>query len=448
MKIAVIVIFAALVALSVVAWVIEPLDNSRNTSIVWVTDDNPARRGQIDLFNRLHRDTELRLDPANTGVEKIVVQCLAGVGPDLFDCTDPSALATFVRSGIAWDVTNDLQRAGVAPLRDQWSVVHPLVRYRGRVYGCGTNASANGIWFNKDAFDRAGLPYPEGEWTWEEFLPIAKRLTVRDARGRIRQFGFSIDWSAMWQQFIWQWGGRVYSEDGTRCVLGSPQAVEAVQFMQDLVYKYRIAPTPAEESGTSQGGWGAGYINQFGAGRAAMAVGGRWWLCSLRNFGDLRLGAVECPRGRHRVFYGYSRATLINRDSPRREQALKFLVYMSGMPYNNLINEQADGLAPVISSCCTPEFLHNPKYPSEDFNSVWRGIMGHSRPAEISPFIDYQVANRIFAKQLDLIKANQKTASQGMRAAEKAINEQIRKNIHRDPILRAQYEALTRRQSK
>ena len=46
------------------------------------------------------------------------------------------------------------------------------------------------------------------------------------------------------QQFILQWGGRIYSEDGTRCVVDSPEAVAGVQYLHDLIYRHHVMPGP------------------------------------------------------------------------------------------------------------------------------------------------------------------------------------------------------------
>lgn len=437
-------VFLGLILLSVVAWKIQPEPGAEGKiPLVWVSDDNPARREQIRLFNRLHPQYELRLDPTNTGMEKVIVQSLAGVGPDLFDCYDGFQLSAYVKSGIAWDVTEPLKQAGIDVYKDVWPAVHPNIIHEGRVYGFPTNAAVNAVWFNKDIFDRYHLPYPQGPWTWEEFIPLAQRLTVRDEKGRIEHFGFFCDWWN-WQQFVLQWGGRLYTEDGTRCIVDSPEAIAGVQFLQDLIYKYHVMPSPVEEAAmATQGGWGTGTITFFGAGKGAMALGGRWWLCSLRSYQGLRLGAVECPHGPYRVFRGYGRATLINSKSPRRQHALEFLKYEAAKPYNDLINQQADALAPVIRFCFTPEYLHDPAFPQEDFNAVWRDVMKFGVPDQISPFINGQRASRILNRQLDLVKNNQKTARAALETAAREINAEIQKTLERDPPLRLRYERLT-----
>ncbi len=442
MKRTILYVFIGLLLLSVVAWVIQPKPSTDGKiPLVWCTDDNPVRREQYSLFNKQNKELSLSLDPKTT-IDKIIVQAIAGVGPDLFDCHTIAEFPMCVKSGIAWDVTDEFKKAGIDVMKDQWPVMRPYFLYKGRVYGCATNTSSNAIWFNKDIFDKYHEPYPKGDWTWDQFIPVAQRLTIRDKRGRATQFGFIFDIPLVWQQFIWQWGGRVFNDDGTKCIMDSPEAIAGIQFIHDLIYKYRVSPNPVEEQAASQGGWGSGSITLFGANRSAMANGGRWWLCSLRGYEGLRLGAVQSPYSKHKIFYGYGKSTLVNKNSPHRKEALKYLIYLNSQGYNELINSTADGLAPVKKFSYTDKYLHDPKYPNEDYNAVWRDIMNFAKPDETSPFVQLNIVQRIVTKQLDLVKTNQKSSADAMRTAAKQINEEIQKSLAEDPALKARYDKL------
>ncbi len=445
MKAFFVITFCVLLLLSVVAWQIRPAPPEGKIPLVWVSDDNPARREQISLFNDLHPNYDLRLDPrANqAGMEKVMLQCLAGVGPDLFDSFSPSELDAFVRSGVAWDITEELAKRGIDLGEEVWPAILPTGIREGRVYGFPANVAVDAIWVNKDLFDAAGEPYPEGPWTWEEFIDVAQRLNLRDQRGRIKQFGFLCDWW-QWPQFIMLFGGQLYAENGTRSAVDSAEAVEAIQFMHDLMYVHHVMPTPVDEAAmATAGGWGSGTITYFGAGKGAMALGGRWWLCTLRDYEGLNLGVVEIPRMSDTAYRAYGRATLVNRYSPRREQALDFLMYEAGKEYNDLINRQADAVAAVIRYNYSPEFLYNPDHPEEDYNEVWRDVVQYGAPDAWSPFVNGQAANRILTKQLDLVKNDQKSAAHALRDAAREIHKEMGKTLERDPSLRIKYYRLT-----
>ncbi|MBI4560244.1 MAG: extracellular solute-binding protein [Candidatus Hydrogenedentes bacterium] len=443
-------LFLVMSALSVAAWWWQPVAENDRIELVWCSDDNPMRREQIALFNQLYPQYRLKLDPQNSTMEKVIVQCLAGVGPDVFDCYSGFQLTAFVRSGIALDSTEALLQRGVDPSA-VWPCLRPLVTLDGREYGHPDNAHAPAMWFNKAIFDEAGEPYPPNDWTWTEFIEIAQRLTKRDSRGRPVRFGFIGYWD--WQSALAQWGANIYTSEGTRSVLDEPKACQAVQFMQDLIYKHKVMPTPTEEAAMSgSGGWGAGaqgggIIDLFGAGRGAMAIGGRWWLCLLRNetYSKLRLGAVELPRGPSRRVFGGGRSTLVNAKSHNIEGALCFLEYLHSQPWNDLINEQADALAPVKKYNYTEGFLYNPEHPEEDYNAVWRSALENAEPMQVSAYVNGQTVDRILVEQLDMVKANVKPATRAMRDAARKINEAIVEQLRLDPELREQYYAAVKR---
>ncbi|HEY3330816.1 MAG TPA: extracellular solute-binding protein [Capsulimonadaceae bacterium] len=440
------VIFVVLVLLSGVAKMLQPhVGATGKIDLVWTSDDNPARRDQIKLFNDLNPKYDCVLDPGNSQLQKVVVQSLAGVGPDLIDCYSPAQLASYVNSGIAWDVTDAMKARGIEVQKEVWSIGTASSMKDGRVYGFPTNVSVNALWLNKDIFAKEGIPLPKGPWTWDEFIPLAKKLTKRDAQGTITQYGMLLDWY-QWTQFVHQWGGHIYNADGTRCTLDSPEAAAGVQFLHDLVYKEHVLPSPSEQDAmATTGGWGSGTITLFQGGHSAMALGGRWWLCTIRKQQDLHLAAVECPHPAKglRIFDGSGRSTLINAKSKKREQAIVFLEYLRSKQYTDMINHQADGLGPTQKYCMGDDYLHDPAYPHEDFNDVWRSVMPYGVPNEISPYVTSQVADVIIQKQIDLIKADQKPVAKAMADAAAQVNAEIKKAITVDPVLRARYLKAT-----
>lgn len=441
-------VLGCLILLSLVAWRLEPSGTENGkTLLTWASDDNPFRRAQIAPFEKLNPKFHVVLDPNNATVEKVIVQSLAGVGPDIFDCYSPSQLTAYVRSGVAWDVTDQLHQMGLNVRQLTWPAVWPDCIYDGRVYGFPTNAAVDGIWYNKKFFDEAGIAYPKGSWTWNQLIPLAQKLTVRDSRGKITRYGILLDWVSTWPQFVLQWGGHLYTKDGTKCTIDSPQAIAGVQFMKDLIYKYHVAPGPIAEAAMSAGGgWGSGggggtaVITLFEGGRSAMGLGGRYWLCAMRSLPNLHVGATECPYHDVRIFRGYGKATLINKNSPHRKEALNWFKYEASEEYNDLINDQADGVGPVEKYVETPRFLHNPKYPDEDYHQVWRDMQKVAIGDAGSPYINGAVADRIVKDQLDLIKENIKSVPDAMREAARKINEQIQQTIKDSPELRERYQ--------
>jgi multiple sugar transport system substrate-binding protein len=64
--------------------------------------------------------------------------------------------------------------------RSQWD---------GGTWSLPTRVMYDVIYFDKDAFDEAGVSYPEPGWTWDDFLAAANAVTVREG-GDVTQWGF------------------------------------------------------------------------------------------------------------------------------------------------------------------------------------------------------------------------------------------------------------------
>jgi len=134
----------------------------------------------------------------------------------------------------------------------------------GRQYGFVTNPGPWVIFYNKSIFDKCGVPYPKGDWTWEEFVEVAKKVTMKGTDGRRNETYGVMGYDLM--EAIWQNGGSLFSKDGTRCTLDTPEAIEAAQWLMDLQFVHKCAPSPSEEeSMAAAGGWGQGIITLFSA---------------------------------------------------------------------------------------------------------------------------------------------------------------------------------------
>ena len=416
----------------------QPRPRSGVIELVRVSDSNPLRLEQCELFNREHPGFHVTLDPG-TGVDKIIVQSLGGVGPDVFDAFDPFELSAYAQGGIALDITDDLAKRGIDLSQITYPGVLPTAIYEGRVYGIPTNFAADALWIHREILQEAGISEHRGPWTWDEFIPLAQRLTLREADGRPVRYGFAFEWW-QWRDFFTGFGAGVYTADGTRCTLGDGPSVAAVSLMHDLVYKYRVSSTPVEDASMSTaGGFGSGGASIFGSRHAAIALGGRWWLAQLRTYKGLNLGVMEAPHGTVRKFFGYGRVTLINKASRNREADLDFLLYQLGAEYNALVNSQADGISAFRRYNQGDAFLHDPAHPEETDNATWRSIAENSVGADVSPYLSGQVASQIIKDQLDLVQSDSKSAAAAMRDAGVQINAAILRNLRENPKLAAQY---------
>lgn len=131
----------------------------------------------------------------------------------------------------------------------------------GNIIGLGPGPETFVLYYNEDIFKDAGLTPPPAKaseaWTWDQFVEVAKKLTI-DSKGRsaadpgfdpknIKQYGVSIGtWWGNYSNFIYSNGGDFVSADGKKFALNEPAAVEALQKMADLINVHHVAPSPVQ----------------------------------------------------------------------------------------------------------------------------------------------------------------------------------------------------------
>lgn len=146
--------------------------------------------------------------------------------------------------------------------------------------------------YNKDAFRKAGLDPEHPPRTWDELVEMGKKLTVKDADGKVTQYAIGIPGSSGAAQWLFgalaaQNGGRLMSDDGKTTSFNDPKVVEALQFWVDLSSKYGIHPDGIQQWSTTP--------QDFLEGRIAMAWTTTGNLTNLMKNAKFDIGTAPFP---------------------------------------------------------------------------------------------------------------------------------------------------------
>ena len=175
------------------------------------------------------------------------------------------------------------------------------------------------LFYNKDLFDKAGIPYPDSTWSYDDLVRVAKKLTVdKDRDGIIDQYGLIFDphYTGL-ETIIHSLGGRTLTKDYSRAALQDPSTIRALQFVQDIFVKEKIAP-PASS-----------FINPaepFLLQRGAMTLIGSSWAINLKD-ASFRWDMAVPPMGPNdvRLSRRYSYAFLIPKNTEHSDEAWQLL---------------------------------------------------------------------------------------------------------------------------
>jgi multiple sugar transport system substrate-binding protein len=191
--------------------------------------------------------------------------------PDFFWLTQ-ELISKYAKMGAITDITDKLESSSNLTKEQYYPGVLKSAMYEGRCYGLPWIANPLIVFYNQDLFDEAGIPYPspDGEWTWDEFIDIAKRLTTTkaDAFGNeYKQYGYVVDGWPNIETFIWAGGGDIIAENGVDILLDSQESINGLAILSKIL-KADISPSYSEVSSLgSNNVW-------FEKQRAAMFMGG------------------------------------------------------------------------------------------------------------------------------------------------------------------------------
>lgn len=245
-------------------------------------------------------------------------------------------------------------------------------------------AAANEIlllYYNKDMFDKASVPYPpnalDKAWTWDEFVETAKKLT-NDKNGKhpgedgfdsqsIVQYGASVE-NLTWQLEAWALtnGGGFYNDDGTEVRIGEDASIEAIQKVADLYLKDHVAPL-------SVGQTDDGIQRTIIAGTVAMATNGQWNIGTSLNTAKeagLNYGVAVLPYMKEKVTLNTGGANVVFSQTKHPQEAMEWLKWY-GQEENNWGLISSGIWMPVLDKwykdeTLTRKWVENPNFPPYD----------------------------------------------------------------------------------
>lgn len=234
----------------------------------------------IEPWQKAHPNIKIRFEhtPYSGYDSKILTRIAGGAAPDVI-ATEANYFVTFAKKNVFESLTQFIEADNEFQKSDFFPEILNRFTVNGNIYAIPRDVAPFAcVFYNKDLFDEAGVPYPSDDWNWNDLLEKAKVLTKKDESGRIVQYGF-YGWA--WQNFIYGNGGALVDDinNPTITKINDPLSVEGLQFYSDLINLHHVMPTPVALANL-----GMGVDTMFSNGRLAMFLSGIWETPSLRNY--------------------------------------------------------------------------------------------------------------------------------------------------------------------
>jgi len=294
-------------------------------------DEGKVTQETADKFNASQDGIEVEIlaIPWEEYITKLNTMATAGQLPDTGIMQEGSVIQ-WSSEGMLNDVSAMYDGSDSKPLDSL------AYKYQGKTVAYAAANEILLLYYNKDMFDKAKLPYPPSSldkaWTWDEFVETAKKLTI-DKKGKhpgedgfnaqsIVQYGASVE-NLTWQLETWALsnGGGFYSNDGTEVKIGEDASTEAIQKVADLYLKDHVAPL-------SVGQTDDGISRTLITGTVAMATNGAWNVGTSLNTardGGLNYGVAVLPYMKDKVTLNTGGANVVFSQTKHPKEAMEWL---------------------------------------------------------------------------------------------------------------------------
>ncbi|MEU5898069.1 MULTISPECIES: ABC transporter substrate-binding protein [Streptomyces] len=191
----------------------------------WATPGEvKAVNDSIDRFEKLHPNITVKAT-GNVSDETINQALRAGgdKAPDVVSSFTTNNVGQYCDSGMWVDLDPFMKKTGLDKHKTFPKTLLDYTSYRGNQCALPLLADAFGMYYNKDAFDEAGIERPPR--TMSEFEKAAKKLTVRSGKGSYKRVGFMPNFRFYQNspdRLFAQWGPEYFDADGDSRLADEP----------------------------------------------------------------------------------------------------------------------------------------------------------------------------------------------------------------------------------
>jgi ABC-type glycerol-3-phosphate transport system substrate-binding protein len=203
------------------------------------------------------------------------------------------------------------------------------VQVDGELWALPLETDASLLYYNRDLFDGAGVPYPSEEWTPQEWIARAVELTDAGAAEPVYGFYPRDGAYASAPASIVRLGGRLFDADG-HPTFDHPSVIAALSAYADLVLQ--ASPPAARERGDARwpayGTWWGAHPGTSGSGSIATWVDLRENHLTAPPL-DFPVGVVPIPGGNVSTDVSTLHALFISAKTPHPDACWAWIAFLS-----------------------------------------------------------------------------------------------------------------------
>ncbi|MGO4496295.1 sugar ABC transporter substrate-binding protein [Paenibacillus sp. 2RAB27] len=245
----------------------------------------------IDGFIAKYPNIKVEIQDAPWGdfVTKIATQIAGGTTPDVW-LQENAVILGYGKRGVAEDlapyIKRDLKDADYIP------GLYAAKTPEGKVYGIPHGINPVALAYNKKVFADANIPLPNDNWTFNDLIETAKKLTKNGADGKPAIYGFVGNFTITqgWFPWIKQAGGQALDSTLTKSMFNDPKTLTGIKQLADGVKQGYFTSDDFQKAN-------GGEMQTFATGKAAMYILQYSNQVAInKNFPDADWDVVKLPK--------------------------------------------------------------------------------------------------------------------------------------------------------
>ncbi|MFJ3030014.1 ABC transporter substrate-binding protein [Curtobacterium sp. NPDC087080] len=340
------------------------------TYAVWDQNQVDAIKANIKGFNEEYPDITVNVDvtPYANYFTKLQTQGSSNTLPDLFWMNGPN-FQLYAGNGKLAPITGAVESGAIDPSKYS-KALDDLYTYDGKQYGVPKDFDTIGVWVNKALFEKAGVPLPSKDWTWQDFQDTAAELSQKLKGDGAYGAAGGMDGQTTYYDTIFQAGGSVV-DDG-KSEYDTKAAQEGIRFWTDLIAS-GASPTIKQLTDTTADQW-------FTAGKLAMYQGGSWFRSALIGT-DMEQDVVvyPLPKGKEQATVIHGVSNVVAEGSKNKAAAQALQAYLASKP----AQQQQGDMGAVIPAYEGTQDAFTKTMPDADLQ-VFLDAVDYAKPLPVS----------------------------------------------------------------
>jgi ABC-type glycerol-3-phosphate transport system substrate-binding protein len=211
-------------------------------------------------FEREHAGIKVTTeDPGDLGVKVPTAAAAGTLGDILLQSTSAGVPQIFFLRKLVQGIDSYVQRDKL-DLKQWFPHIIDAAKVDGKQFALPFDGKVArvAVWINKTMFDRAGLKLPDLNWTVDQYMDAAVKLTK--GSGTDQEWGmatqFRTDFSYV-QAYVRRWGADVFDKNGKKATMDTAEARVSFQWAYDMYHTKRVAPIGGTDDKLFESGKGA-----------------------------------------------------------------------------------------------------------------------------------------------------------------------------------------------